>query len=140
MVRIIQATARDLPQVRSLFLEYMQWATGMVAETGERTIDAVPFVDHAMAEIQKFMPPDGRLFLACDDTGVIGCACMHTIRPCLGEVKRMYVRPEQRGSGTGRSLMQTLIADVRGAGYTTLRLDSGKFMTAAHALYRSLGF
>ncbi|MDQ2996423.1 MAG: GNAT family N-acetyltransferase [Chloroflexota bacterium] len=93
-----------------------------------------------MANIQKFMPPDGRLLLATDAAHLRGCVCMCTIRPGLAEVKRMYVRPNQRHQGTGRALVQTLIADLHNAGYTTIRLDSGRFMTAAHALYRSLGF
>ena len=140
MVRITQATAHDFPRVHSLFLEYLQWATGMGDETWEYTVDSTLLVDHDMADIQRFMPPDGRLLLAGDDTSVFGCACMRTIRASLAEVKRVYVRPEQRKSGVGRALMHTLITDLRGAGYTTLRLDSGQFMTAAHTLYRSLGF
>ena len=82
----------------------------------------------------------GRLFLASAGTDVIGCACARTIRPGLAEIKRVYVRPHQRGSGTGRALMQTLIADLRDAGYTAIRLDTGTFMTAAQKLYRSFGF
>ena len=82
----------------------------------------------------------GRLFLASAGTDVIGCACARTIRPGLAEIKRVYVRPSGRGNGTGRALIQTLIADLRDAGYTTVRLDTGTFMTAAEKLYRSLGF
>jgi ribosomal protein S18 acetylase RimI-like enzyme len=93
-----------------------------------------------MADVQKFMPPDGRLFLASDEGGVLGCACAWTIRPGLAEIKRVYVRPDGRGNGVGRALIQTTIADLRGAGYTTVRLDTTSFMTAAEKLYRSLGF
>src|SRR4029078_2437712 len=86
-----------------LFLEYLQWATGMDDETGADTVDSTLLVDHDMADIQRFMPPVGRLLLANDDTGVFGCACMRTIRVSLAEVKRVYVRPEQRRSGVGRA-------------------------------------
>ena len=82
----------------------------------------------------------GRLFLASAGTDVIGCACARTIRPGLAEIKRVYVRPGRRGSGTGRALIQALIADLREAGYTAIRLDTGTFMTAAEKLYRPLGF
>ena len=106
------------------------------------TIEVTPadVVEQNMADIQQFMPPDGRLFLASDGTDVIGCACARTIRPGLAEIKRVYVRPNQRGSGTGRALIQALIADFREADYTAIRLDTGTFMTAAQKLYRSLGF
>ena len=93
-----------------------------------------------MDAIGKFMPPNGRLFLASDDSDVVGCACSRTIRPGLAEIKRVYVRPNQRGSGAGRALIQTMITDLRDEGYTTVRLDTTSFMAAAEKLYRSLGF
>jgi len=142
MVRITQASEHDFPQVRSLFLEYIEWLIPSVETVWEYHIDITPVeaVERDMADIQKFMPPDGRLFLASDNSGVVGCACARTIRPGLAEIKRVYVRPTQRGSGSGRTLIQAIIADFRDAGYTAVRLDTGTFMTAAHKLYRSLGF
>lgn len=142
MVRITQATAHDFPSVRSLFLEYIEWLIPNVERIWQYQIDIPPadVVEHDMADIQKFMPPDGRLFVASDDGDVIGCACARTLRPGVAEIKRVYVRPSRRRGGTGRVLIQALIADLRDTGYTTVRLDTGTFMTAAEKLYRSLGF
>ena len=36
--------------------------------------------------------------------------------------------------------MEALISEARAMGFHTLRLDSGRSQTEAHALYRSLGF
>jgi len=132
MVRITQATEHDFPHVRSLFLEYVQWLILMVETVWEYPVAITPveLVERDMADVQKFMPPDGRLLLASDDSGVVGCACARTIRLGLAEIKR----------GTGRALIQTMIADLRDAGYTTVRLDTTSFMAAAEKLYRSLGF
>jgi len=124
MVRITQATEHDFPHVRSLFLEYVQWLILMVETIWEYPVAITPveLVERDMAEVQKFMPPDGRLLLASDDSGVVGCASARTIHLGLAEIKRVYVRPSRRGSGTGRALIQTMIADLRDAGYTTMRL------------------
>jgi len=65
---------------------------------------------------------------------------MRRIRKDIGEVKRMYVRPEFRRRGIGRALLEGLIAEAQEIGYSTVRLDSTRFMEAAHSLYRSLGF
>jgi ribosomal protein S18 acetylase RimI-like enzyme len=140
--RITQATEHDLPQVQELFLEYIEWLIRMAEANWEYTapVTAAEAVDRIMADIQRFMPPGGRLLLARDDLGVVGCACAWTMRPGLAEIKRVYVRPRGRGRGIGRALMQTLIADLRNAGYTRAWLDSAGFMTAAVKLYRSLGF
>ena len=142
MVRITQATEQDFPSVRRLFLEYIEWIIPLIEEDWGYTVPvtATEVVDRDMAAIGKFMPPNGRLFLASHDSNVIGCACAWTIRPGLAEIKRVYVRPSGRGSGAGRALVQTVIADFRDAGYTALWLETGLVMRAAEKLYRSLGF
>ena len=142
MTRIFQATEHDLPVVRSLFLEYMQWALLLAEATWGHPVGVTPaeVVEHDIAGIQRFMPPDGRLLLASDDTGVVGCACAWMLRPRLAEIKRVYVRPSQRNLGTGRALIQSVIADLRENEFTTVRLETTSFMSAAVNLYRSLGF
>lgn len=52
----------------------------------------------------------------------------------------MYVRKEYRGSGIGRTLLGKLIEKAKEIGYPRIRLDSARFMHAAHSLYRSSGF
>jgi GNAT superfamily N-acetyltransferase len=52
----------------------------------------------------------------------------------------MYVQPHVRGVGAGRFLLQQLLSDARTIGYGLVRLESLKFLSAAHALYKSVGF
>jgi ribosomal protein S18 acetylase RimI-like enzyme len=52
----------------------------------------------------------------------------------------MYVQPQVRGRGAGRLLVERLLADARELGYTRVRLESLKALTAAHTLYHSVGF
>ena len=40
----------------------------------------------------------------------------------------------------GKMLVAELLEQVRQIGYTTIRLDSTRYMAAAHALYYSFGF
>jgi putative acetyltransferase len=88
-----------------------------------------------------YAPPSGRLFLAVDGVEVMGCVALRKIGDGVGEMKRLYVRPEFRGRGLGRTLTEKLIAEAKQIGYTNLRLDTlpGK-MDQAIAMYHALGF
>jgi ribosomal protein S18 acetylase RimI-like enzyme len=52
----------------------------------------------------------------------------------------MYVRPTARGLGAGRLLVEQLLADARAMQFGIVRLESLRALTAAHTLYRSVGF
>ena len=70
----------------------------------------------------------------------IGCGALLRDPRGWGEVKRMYVRPDQRGRGIGRRVLAELEAIARGAGLPLLRLETGIHNTEALALYRRAGF
>ena len=48
--------------------------------------------------------------------------------------------PNFRKVGAGRAILQSLLNAAQDTGYKKVRLDSPKFMEAAHSLYRSFGF
>ena len=52
----------------------------------------------------------------------------------------MFVDPGFRRIGAGRAILEGLLKAAKKAGYHKVRLDSPRFMEAAHALYRSFGF
>jgi GNAT superfamily N-acetyltransferase len=130
----------DRDDVARLWLAYLSWGNDeMEARHGFR-LPVEEAVEHDLAVIEKFQPPDGRLLLAVDGDDAIGTAAMRRIDPETAEIKRMFVNPSRRRAGAGRAMLDALIASAEQAGYERIRLDSPDFMTAAHALYRSEGF
>lgn len=91
-------------------------------------------------ELPHLLGPRGRLLIARVGSQVVGIGALRPIDPAVAEIKRMYVRPQARGQGTGRAILERLLADARTIGYQIARLETAPFMTQAHALYRSVGF
>lgn len=122
----------DLAEVRRLILIH--------ADSRATT----PGVEYMRADAESlpgpYVAPGGAIWLAWSEGAGIGCVALRSVGAETAEVKRMFVDPAWRGRGVGRALMETLVAAARARGYATLRLGTLADMTAAHALYRSLGF
>ena len=70
----------------------------------------------------------------------VGCGAVRRVGERSGELKRMYVVPEERGRGIGRALLAALEAEARALGLTCLLLETGVRQAEAMALYRGAGF
>jgi GNAT superfamily N-acetyltransferase len=128
------------PQLTDLFWEYLSWANDCNAEQFGFRLDIRAMLDEDMANLKKYLPPQGRLLVGLDNSQLSGCICLKPLRAETGELKRLYVRPAYRRQGIGTALIAAAIACARQIGYRSLRLDSARYMIDAHALYRAAGF
>ena len=74
------------------------------------------------------------------ETRVAGTASLRPAGDGVAELRRVYVRPTERGRGYGRALVVEVLARARRAGYARVRLETLDAMSEAIALYESLGF
>lgn len=87
-----------------------------------------------------YAPPGGELLLAKRGDHVLGCIALKPLEPKVAEIKRLFVRPQARGKGVGKALVEAAITTASKAGYGEIKLDTLAEMQAAIALYKAAGF
>ena len=95
--------------------------------------------------VAKLLQPDVHFFVVRHNGMAAGCGGVHlfvasSTDVAFGELKRMFVRPQFRGMGLGRKLVEHMVDFVQQRGITVLRLETGIYQKEAIALYESLGF
>jgi len=69
-----------------------------------------------------------------------GCGGVKLFGKAYGEIKRMYVRPQFRGRGLGKLMLNHLAGHARQQGVAVLRLETGIYQPEAIGLYERYGF
>jgi GNAT superfamily N-acetyltransferase len=138
LLPVDDSTTREA--ARSLITEYLRWIASSAATNYGLAFDVDAMVQSDLDDRTKFYPPDGRFYLVHHTGAYVGVGCLKRLTPTIAEVQRMYVQPHVRGIGAGRLLVEQLLADAQAIGYEVVRLESLKILSAAHALYRSVGF
>jgi|GEM_PF-278134 GNAT superfamily N-acetyltransferase len=92
------------------------------------------------ADLSKFVPPHGQIFVATIDQELVGTAAIKMIRPEVAELKRMYVKPEFQGRHIGEDLLVKALKTATDFGAKEIFLDSPPPFKSAHNLYRKHGF
>jgi GNAT superfamily N-acetyltransferase len=125
---------------RSLIAEYLRWIGNSAAVNYGLSFDVSAMVASDLDDRSKFYPPNGRFYVVRHANSYVGVGCLKRLTPSIAEIQRMYIQPQVRGIGAGRRLLEQLLADARTIGYEAVRLESLKLLSAAHALYKSVGF
>ena len=122
----------DIKLVRELFLEYAKSLDfHLCFQDFERELAELP---------GEYAPPSGLLLLLMSEGKAAGCVALRKIEDAICEMKRLYVRPEFRGSGYGKRLAVAVLDEARKLGYSSMRLDTVPSMKEAIRLYQLLGF
>ncbi|CAB4882120.1 MAG: GNAT family N-acetyltransferase [Actinobacteria bacterium] len=132
----------DAEPCDALFREYALWLLDqMLTVNGLDLRDSGQAVhDDFRAEWPKLFGERGRMYLMLVDGEPAGVGALKPYSDKEAELKRVYVKPDYRGGGHARRLVEQVITDARDLNYTSVVLESLNFMADAQALYRSLGF
>ncbi len=133
-MRIIQAhNPEQIAMARELMREYqLSLGVDLCFQNFEAELRDLP---------GSYAPPSGRLLLAIrDDDELAGCVALQAIDEHRCEMKRLYVRPNARGLGIGRALIDYVLNAAREIGYRSMVLDTLPSLRKAQELYERYGF
>jgi ribosomal protein S18 acetylase RimI-like enzyme len=119
-------------QVRELFLEYVD-SLGI-------DLSFQNIYDELQNIPGEYAFPEGCIIMAMYDEQPAGCVALRKLDENTCEMKRLYVKPDFKGKGIGRSLASAIIVEAKNLGYRYIRLDTLPTMEQAISLYGSLGF
>lgn len=80
------------------------------------------------------------LWVAVLDGEVVGSIALRDLGASALELKRMYLRSEQRGRGLGKQLLAIALDWARESGASVIKLDTSERMETAQRLYEANGF
>jgi len=115
-------------------------ASVLIAELEAQLEPLYPRASRHGYSIEKLIAEAVAFFLMRHNATPAGCGGIKLFGAEYGEVKRMYVRPQFRGLGLGKLMLDHLADYARGQGVGLLRLETGIHQRTAIRLYERMGF
>ncbi|PYM95574.1 MAG: hypothetical protein DME04_04515 [Candidatus Rokuibacteriota bacterium] len=129
---VVPATRADAPGVVDLigrvYAEYR-----FVYEPRAEVPDLFRFDEH-------YAPPRGAFWVVRDGGRVVGSVGVERLDGAAAELHRLYLDAHLRGRGTGRALVEAVLAWCRAEKISRLILWSDTRFDQAHRLYERMGF
>jgi putative acetyltransferase len=132
-MKIREATVADAEAIRAIVKETLAEFGFPIESSG---------IDADLAEVPQSYQSRGGVFRVVedDDGAVVGCGGLYPADQKAVELRKMYFRPEIRGRGLGRRLLEDLIAEARHRGFDRIELETASHLETAIALYQRAGF
>lgn len=112
----------------------------LVAELNEVLLALSPPEACYHLTVEQMAEPGVTVWIAREDGKAIACGALKRHTADVGEVKRMFTRPECQGKGIGRMILAKIVAAAEEDGLGELVLETGDQHPAAWAIYEKAGF
>ena len=121
----------DTEVVKNLFKEYSQ------IKGAESCF--VSF-DKELADLNTFYM-GGVLLVGYEDEKPIACIAVKMIDDNICEAKRLFIKPEYRGNGYARIMLDTMLAKAKALGFKEVTFTTKpSVMQIGYGLYKRMGF
>ncbi len=115
-------------------------ASALIAELEAHLTPLYPTESRHGYSVAKLIAQNVAFFVVRLNDVPAGCGGIQLFGTEYGELKRMYVRPEFRGLGLAKSLLDHLAKHASAHGIGLLRLETGIHQAEAIGLYERWGF
>ncbi len=115
-------------------------ALALIAELEATLAPIYPSASRHGYSVEKLIAQGVAFFVLRYAGEPAGCGGVQLFGAEYGELKRMFVRPQFRGRGLARAMLDHLAGHARAHGVALLRLETGVHQHAALRLYEGMGF
>jgi putative acetyltransferase len=129
MTTVIAAERPDTADARTL-----------IAELEAHLAPLYPAESRHGFSVEKLLREEVAFFVIRHDGSPAGCGGVKMFGTEYGEVKRMFIRPQFRGLGLAKLMLNHLEDYARDHGVGLLRLETGIHQGEAIGLYERMGF
>ena len=117
--------------IRELFLEYSK------IKGAESCFVSL---ENELENLESFYA-GGALLVGCENGTPVGCIAIRKVDENTCEAKRLFIKPEYRGKGYARILLESMLSKARELGFVTVSLTTKpSVMPVAYGLYGRMGF
>lgn len=138
MLSIIKAGVKDIPLIRQL--TYSIWPQTYSKIISQEQINYMLDMMYSPASLQKQMEEEGSTFIIVyDEEEAVAFASYIESAAKIWKLNKIYIMPSQQGRGTGRFIINHIIAEIKEQGAAFLQLQVNRHNNAK-SFYEKLGF
>jgi len=134
---IKKATVSDIPLIRDLCFKV--WPQTYAPILSQDRIDYMLEYMYSEASLERQMRDGSQFIFVYDDEEPVGFAAYLAKEQGIYKLDKIYILQSQQGKGTGRFVIDQIIAEIKQKGATALQLQVNR-MNTAKSFYEKLGF
>ena len=125
-------TDEEIAGAKKLIIDYAQWLNlDLCFQNIDDELNSFP---------EKYKEPDGAFVIAKENNDIIGCVGIRKLEAKICEMKRLFVKDNNKGKGIGGKLVEVIIEEAKNKKYEKIRLDTINTMETALNIYYKNGF
>lgn len=115
-------------------------ALKLIEELDRELLQRYPSSSIHTLDLDKITNESGLFFVGYISEVAVACCSLCEIGPNIGEIKRVFVKPQYRRKGISEYMMKYLEEQAVRSGFKFLRVETGVKQPEAIAMYQKLSY